>query len=83
MSTSGKNEHPDRVNYSIDRAIQFANSLAHEYVTLEHLLYAIIEEQDCSDLLTAIQSDAGAIANEVETFLKERDDIFAEEVHLK
>ncbi len=80
MSTDGKNDQPDRVNYSIDKAIQFANSLAHEYVTLEHLLYAIIEEKDCSDLLSSIESDAGAIAKEVEAFLKERDDIFAEEV---
>ena len=35
---------PDRISITLERAVQFANSLTHEYVTLEHLLYSIIEE---------------------------------------
>ena len=66
---------PDRINISLERAIQKANSLSHEYVTLEHLLYAIIDEPDVTELLGKIGADAGAIAEELEVYLNERDDI--------
>ncbi len=65
----------DRVNVSIERAVQHANSLAHEYVTLEHLLYSIIEEQDVSDMLTKMKCDVRFILEELEKYLNERDDI--------
>jgi ATP-dependent Clp protease ATP-binding subunit ClpA len=65
----------DRISITLERAVQFANSLTHEYVTLEHLLYSIIEENDVSDLLTDMEIDAGAIAEDVEKYLKDRDDI--------
>ena len=65
----------DRISITLERAVQFANSLTHEYVTLEHLLYSIIEENDVSDLLTDMEVDAGAIAKDVEEYLKEREDI--------
>ena len=65
----------DRISITLERAVQFANSLTHEYVTLEHLLYSIIEEADVSDLLTDMEIDAGAIAKDVEKYLKDRDDI--------
>ena len=65
----------DRISITLERAVQFANSLTHEYVTLEHLLYSIIEEADVSDLLTDMEIDAGAIAEDVEKYLKDRDDI--------
>jgi ATP-dependent Clp protease ATP-binding subunit ClpA len=66
---------PDRVNLSIERAIMKASSLSHEYVTLEHLLYAIIEEDDVSDLLGKIGVDIGQVAEELEDYLGSRDDI--------
>ena len=66
---------PDRVNLSIERAVQHANALSHEYVTLEHLLYSIMEEEDVSDLLTKMKADVPIIASELEKYLKERDDI--------
>ena len=70
-----KPQEPDRISITLERAVQFANSLTHEYVTLEHLLYSIIEEADVSDLLTDMEIDAGAIAKDVEKYLKDRDDI--------
>ena len=70
-----KPQEPDRISITLERAVQFANSLTHEYVTLEHLLYSIIEESDVSDLLTEMEVDAGAIVKDVEKYLKERDDI--------
>ena len=65
----------DRISITLERAVQFANSLTHEYVTLEHLLYSIIEEDDVSDLLTDMEVDGGAIAQDVEKYLKNREDI--------
>ena len=65
----------DRVNISIERAVQHANSLAHEYVTLEHLLYSIMEEEDVSDMLSKMKCDVKFILEELEKFLNERDDI--------
>ena len=50
---------PDRVNLSIERAIQKASELAHEYVTLEHLLYAIVDEDDVSETLRKIGANPG------------------------
>ena len=65
----------DRVNLSIERAVQHANSLSHEYVTLEHLLYAIMEESDVSDMLTKMKVDVSFLAEELEKYLREREDI--------
>ncbi len=65
----------DRISITLERAVQFANSLTHEYVTLEHLLFSILEEQDVSDLLTDMEVNGGAIAKDVEKYLKEREDI--------
>lgn len=66
---------PDRVNLSIERAIQKATALAHEYVTLEHLLYSILEEDDVIAFLNKMRVDVGSIVSDLETFLRERDDI--------
>ena len=69
----------DRVNLSIERAVQHANALAHEYVTLEHLLYAIMEENDVSDMLTKMKVDVAFLAQELEKYLNEREDIVIKE----
>ena len=55
----------DRISITLERAVQFANSLTHEYVTLEHLLFSILEEQDVSDLLTDMEVKAGEIIKDV------------------
>lgn len=66
---------PDRVNLSLERAKEHAAKFSHEYVTLEHLLYSIMEEDDVLDLLVKMNVEAGNAMEELETFLKERDDI--------
>ena len=60
----------DRISITLERAVQFANSLTHEYVTLEHLLYSIIEEADVSDLLTDMEVKTGELVKDVEKYLK-------------
>ena len=72
MSNSNQ---PDRVNLSLERAVMKATELSHEYVTIEHLLYAIIEEKDVLDLLGSMQVDIAGVLVELEEHLNERDDI--------
>ena len=66
---------PDRVNLSLERAITRANELSHEFVTLEHLLFAIFDEPDVLDLLGKVEADIAQAVEELDDFLKERDDI--------
>lgn len=66
---------PDRVNHSIERAVHKAASLSHEYVTVEHLLYSMLEEDDVLHMLGKMRVDVQAIAMEIEDFLQSRDDI--------
>ena len=66
---------PDRVNLSLERAKEHAAKFSHEYVTLEHLLYSIMEEDDVLDLLVKMHVNAGNAMEELETYLKEREDI--------
>ena len=75
MADNEKDGSVDRISITLERAVQFANSLTHEYVTLEHLLFSILEESDVSDLLTDMGVETGMIANDVEKYLKNRDDI--------
>ena len=72
MSNSNQ---PDRVNLSLERAVMKATELSHEYVTLEHLLYAIIEEKDVLDLLGNMGVDIAGVLVELEQHLNEREDI--------
>ena len=75
MADNERDGSVDRISITLERAVQYANSLTHEYVTLEHLLFSIIEEDDVSDLLTDMEVNAGAIAEDVEKYLKDRADI--------
>ena len=75
MAEQERDGSVDRISVTLERAVQFANSLTHEYVTLEHLLFSILEEQDVSDLLTDMEVTSGELIKDVEKYLKERDDI--------
>mgnify|MGYP001348320492 CR=1 FL=1 len=75
MAEQERDGSVDRISITLERAVQFANSLTHEYVTLEHLLFSILEEEDVSDLLTDMEVKTGNIIKDVEKYLKERDDI--------
>ena len=75
MADNERDGSVDRISITLERAVQYANSLTHEYVTLEHLLFSIIEENDVSDLLTDMEVNTGDIAKDVEKYLKNREDI--------
>jgi len=65
----------DRVNETIDRAIDKAQSLSHEYVTLEHLLYALMDDDDVCSFLGVLGVDSDAVYNDLEQYLEQRTDI--------
>ncbi|MDA9373901.1 ATP-dependent Clp protease ATP-binding subunit [bacterium] len=70
-----KSDQPDRVNLSLERAVMKASQLSHEYVTLEHILYAILDETDVLELLHSMGVDIQGVLLELEQYLAERDDI--------
>ena len=59
-----------------DKAITDAKKLNHEYVTLEHLLYAMLCEENFENILTGFGSDVVGMKKAIEHFLKTKlDDI--------
>ena len=53
-----------------DKAVNDARRLQHEYVTLEHLLYAMLCEENFGNLLEGYGSDLEMMKKELELFLK-------------
>ena len=47
----------DDLEKTINRAVSYANDRQQEYVTLEHLLLALIDDEDASDVLNACNVD--------------------------
>ena len=67
-----------------DKAVKDAQKLQHEYVTLEHLLFGMLCEEDFVNLLTTYGSDVGYIKSNIEHHLKTNcEDIKIEAVKFK
>ena len=59
-----------------DKAVNDAKKLQHEYVTLEHLLFAMLCEETFSKLVNGYGADVDLMKKELENFLKTKlDDI--------
>jgi len=59
-----------------DKAVKDARNLNHEYVTLEHLLYAMLCEQTFSTIINGYGADVDHMKKELELYLKTKlDDI--------
>ena len=54
---------------TIQRAFEEAGQRRHEYVTLEHLLYALVYEKTASDVLRNCGADVSALKRELEQFM--------------
>ena len=54
---------------SLHRALAHANERQHEYATLEHLLLALVEDQDAIAVLRACGVDPDALAEDLENYL--------------
>ena len=54
---------------SLHRAVAFANQRKHEYATLEHLLLALLDDQDASGVMNACDVDMPALKKSLVNYL--------------
>ena len=62
----------DQLERTLQRAKDCAESLSHEYMTIEHLLLSMIDDDDAIDIFRACNVNIDSLKNELETFLKEK-----------
>jgi len=55
----------DRIEMIIDRAMDFANERSHEYITCEHLLLSILQEQPIQKIIQQLKVDVDAIISDL------------------
>jgi len=55
----------DRIEMLIDRAMDYASERSHEYVTLEHLLLSILQEQPIQQIIKKLKVDVDKIVIEL------------------
>ena len=60
----------NRINEVIARAFQEAISREHEYVTLEHILQVMLDEDDIKDILSDLQANVMLLKDDVSDWLK-------------
>ena len=67
-----------------DKAVSDARKLKHEYVTLEHLLYAMLCEENFNNIITGFSADPELMKKNLENYLKTKcDDIKTDEEKVK
>ena len=54
---------------ALHRALALANERSHEYATLEHLLLALIEDQDAASVMRACNVDLDVLRKHLEHYL--------------
>lgn len=59
------------LEHTLRRALTLANQHRHEYVTLEHLLLSLTEDDDASQVMTACKVDLDKLRINLETYLEE------------
>lgn len=65
-------EPSDELQRIFDKAVEDAANLKHEYVTVEHLLFAMLCYDKFTKTLTDFGADAETLKKNLETYLKER-----------
>ncbi|GEM47643.1 ATP-dependent Clp protease ATP-binding subunit ClpA [Deinococcus cellulosilyticus] len=56
----------ETLEQSIQRAVQLAHSYGHEYITLEHMLYALMDDEDARPVLQACGVDLSILEEALE-----------------
>ncbi len=56
---------------TLRRALSSANEHRHEYVTLEHLLLSLIDDDDAAQVMTACKVDLDKLRQNLDTYLEE------------
>lgn len=70
----------EELGKTIERAKELATSFKHEHITLEHLLLALIEDQDALAVLRACDVDPGILKSNVTAFLENEKSLLAKDV---
>ncbi|HVV31896.1 MAG TPA: ATP-dependent Clp protease ATP-binding subunit ClpA [Vitreimonas sp.] len=58
------------LEHTLRRALAFANEHQHEYVTLEHLLLALIDDDEASQVMHACKVDLDKLRGNLESYLE-------------
>jgi ATP-dependent Clp protease ATP-binding subunit ClpA len=53
-----------------EKSVEMAKTLSHEYITIEHIIYGIMEDEDSYKLLESFGADAKFIKTNIEHYLK-------------
>lgn len=70
----------DKIHDMISKAFNLALDNKHEYVTLEHLLFAILEDDSNKELLVKLGCNPDALNADLMTFLAEQEKLDSESV---
>ncbi|NBP58396.1 hypothetical protein EBU71_18060 [bacterium] len=74
-------EPSDNLKAVFEHAIELARDLKHEYLTIEHLLYSMLNEKHFINTLQGFGADPDYIKKNLEHYLKTKlDDIVKEDV---
>ena len=68
-------ENEDKISWVINRAYELAHSLEHEYVTLEHILSVLLENEDVVQLMEKSQIDHKTMQDHVGQWLAEANEM--------
>jgi len=71
-------DNNSRINEVVARAFQEALNREHEYVTLEHILRVMLDEDDIADILSDLQVDVRSLKEEIDVWLREQEEIRVE-----
>ena len=75
---SQEENNNSRINEVIAKAFQEALNREHEYVTLEHILRVMLDEEEIKDALSEFQVDVEALKEEIDQWLRDQEDIRVE-----
>ena len=71
-------ENNGKINEVIARAFQEALNREHEYVTLEHILRVMLDEDEIKEVLSELQVDVSTLRDEIDNWLREQEDMRVE-----
>jgi ATP-dependent Clp protease ATP-binding subunit ClpA len=77
-------EPSNELQLVFEKAIEIAKKLRHEYLTIEHLLFAMLCEESFNKCVTGYGADADFLKKNLELYLKNKcDEIVTEETDVK
>ena len=63
-------EPSDRLQTIFENAIEVAKTLQHEYITIEHLVYSIVSDNETAELINSYGADNDFIKSNLDHYLK-------------